>query len=100
MGPEYTTDCWQVQGNVQRRSRVFHGFVLAFTFVYLCIAAQFESWLHPHYDSVVAAAYAPLRVLSLLLFGHQNYVTVRTTQERINLLACQRGTPAGRPTIY
>ena len=48
MGPEYATG---LLGKSKEMSKAFQAFfmafALAFVFVYLCIAAQFESWLHP-----------------------------------------------------
>jgi HAE1 family hydrophobic/amphiphilic exporter-1 len=48
MGPEYVTGLLGKSKEMSKAFRAFSlAFALAFIFVYLCIAAQFESWLHP-----------------------------------------------------
>jgi len=48
MGPDYTTGLLGKSKEMAKMQKAFlRVFILAFIFVYLCIAAQFESWLHP-----------------------------------------------------
>lgn len=70
MGPEYMTG---LLGKSKEMSKAFQAFFLAFAlafiFVYLCIAAQFESWLHPITILLSLPLTVPFALLSLLLLG-------------------------------
>jgi len=69
MGPEYITG---LLGKSKEMAKAFRGFflafILAFVFVYLCIAAQFESWLHPITILLSLPLTLPFAMLSLVLF--------------------------------
>ncbi len=69
MGPEYGTG---LLGKSKEMAKMLRGFmlafILAFIFVYLCIAAQFESWLHPITILLSLPLTLPFALLSLFLF--------------------------------
>lgn len=72
LGPEYRTG---LLGKSKEMARAFRGFfvafIMAFIFVYLCIAAQFESWLHAITILLSLPLTLPFALASLLIF-HQS----------------------------
>jgi hydrophobic/amphiphilic exporter-1 (mainly G- bacteria), HAE1 family len=72
MGPEYKTGLLGKSKEMAKAFRAFFwAFVLAFVFVYLCIAAQFESWLHPITILLSLPLTLPFALVSLMIF-HQS----------------------------
>jgi len=70
LGPQYTG---QFGSFSKEMGKAFVSFgivlVLAFTFIYLILAAQFESWIHPFTILVSLPLSVPFGLLSLLITG-------------------------------
>ncbi|HEX7622673.1 MAG TPA: efflux RND transporter permease subunit, partial [Anaeromyxobacteraceae bacterium] len=62
-------------GNSRESRRTFAAFALAFAasfvFMYLILAAQFESWIHPVTILVCLPLTVPFALVSILMFGQQ-----------------------------
>ncbi len=70
LGPEYRTSYLGKSKEMYKMLRAFGiAFLMAFIFVYLCIAAQFESWLHPITILLSLPLTLPFALVSLFIFG-------------------------------
>jgi HAE1 family hydrophobic/amphiphilic exporter-1 len=70
LGPEYSTG---LLGRSKEMAKMLRGFVIvvlmSFVFVYLVIAAQFESWLHPITILLSLPLTFPFALIALILFN-------------------------------